>query len=384
MKESNILIVLPSISIKWWIEKSATTIWNELSMKWYNVFYLTTYKSLKLKHHIFWKEIAINFIKSTNVLVKIFSLLYIWYYIKKYSSLYNINTSISFWDNWNFYNTISKILWNKSKIIISIRTSINESVPRLNKVLLKYLYPKADFVVPIVKEERQNLIQNYWIKPKKIQSIYNMFDIKWIQKKSEENLWEYQYLFNNGKFTFINIWRLSKQKNQKLLLKAFDKFHQRNINTQLLILWDGELKDELKIQKQSLSSNKDIHFLWVHENPYKFLANSDIYVSSSSYEWMSRVLIEAMACWLPIVTTDHPTWAKEIIKKDIQDFRMVKRVSKEEYGILVPVDNQRYLTEAMQDLYNNKGLQRHYSQKSKKRAKEFNIDNLISDWEMIL
>ncbi|MBS8122304.1 glycosyltransferase [Candidatus Vampirococcus lugosii] len=283
----------------------------------------------------------------------------------------------------NFPNILSKYFGSKSKIVISIRTNINKK-SGLYKKLIKFLYPKADFITPIVKEGSQNLIQNYGINPKRIQNIYNMFDIKVIQEKSKEDLGDYQELFNNGKYTFINIGKFINAKNQKLLLNAFDKFHQKNPNTQLIILGDGELKEELKNQRKSLSSKEDIYFLGVHENPYKFLANSDAYISSSSWEGMGRVLVEAMACGLSIISTDHPTGAKEIMKKDIQSFEMVDGVSKDKYGILVPVDDEKSLTQAMQDLYDDKDLQGHYSKQSKLRAKDFDVENIINEWENVL
>ena len=60
------------------------------------------------------------------------------------------------------------------------------------------------------------------------------------------------------------------------------------------------------------------------------------------------------------------------------------QVSKEEYWILVPVDDEKSLTQAMQDLYDDKDLQDYYSKQSKLRAKDFDIENIITEWESML
>lgn len=378
----NILIIISWLKIWWWAEKSATMVWNWLYKKWYTIKYLTFYDA-KEKYNFKWEEFCLYEKISNNPLINLFKLFKRAYQIKKYWKKNNIDTFLSFMEEANFPNILSKFLWNKSKIIVSIRTNIDKK-SWVYKKLIKYLYPKADFITTIVKEWSYNLIQNYWIKPEKVQNIYNMFDIKNIQEKSKEGLWEYKNLFSNWKFTFINIWRFFKPKNQELLLDSFYKFHKKNTNSQLIVLWDGELKQELQNKKESLSSSKDIHFLWLHKNPYKFLANSNAFVFSSSWEGMGRVLVEAMACWLPVVSTDCKVWPKEVLRKNSTNFDMVNLVSKEEYGILVPVDDENSLFQAMQDLYDDVDLQKHYSKQSKSRAKDFDVGNVINEWENIL
>jgi N-acetylgalactosamine-N,N'-diacetylbacillosaminyl-diphospho-undecaprenol 4-alpha-N-acetylgalactosaminyltransferase len=105
---------------------------------------------------------------------------------------------------------------------------------------------------------------------------------------------------------------LTYQKGQDRLLKGFDIFHQNFPDTQLVILWDGELKEEYLALKNSLTSGEDIHFLGNKENVYKYLSKSDCFVLSSHFEWFAVVLLEAMATSLPIISTDCPTGPKEI------------------------------------------------------------------------
>lgn len=375
----NILIIISWLKIWWWAEKSATMVWNGLYEKWYNIKYLTFYEA-KEKYDYKWEEFCLNEKISNNPLINFYKLLKRAWQIKKYCKKNNIDTVISHMEHANFPSILSKIFWNKSKIT---SVSHNNSLNKENYIqkLIPFFYKKSDIIVPVSKEEKKILQEKFWIKEEKILPIYNMFNISNIQEKSKEDLLKYKNLFNNWKFTFINIWRLSKPKNQQLLLNSFDKFHQQNPNSQLIILWDGELKEELQTQQKSLSSKEDIHFLWNQVNPFKFLANADCFVLSSLWEWFPMVIPEAMTCWLPLILSDFKTWAKESIMNEIQNFDEVKNISKEEYWILVPVDDENSLSQAMQDLYDDKDLQEYYSKQSKIRAKDFDVENIISEWE---
>ncbi|UFX83530.1 glycosyltransferase [Candidatus Absconditicoccus praedator] len=381
--KKNILIVIENLLVGGGAEKSATILGNGLEKKGYNVVYLTFTNGEKKYHHTS-KEICLNYQKPTTSIQALIYMIKRAWQIKKYCKKHKIDTSLSFLEAANFANVFSKILGNNSRIMLSVRSNIKSSKSKNEKKMIKLLFPKADYITTIAKEEAQNLIRDYGIKPEKISNIYNMFDIQEIQNQSKEDLGEYQELFNNGKFTFINIGRFVRAKNHKMLMEAFDKFHQQNPNSQLVILGDGPLKEEVEEQKNSLSSSADIYFLGVYNNPYKFLANSDCFVFSSSWEGMGRVLVEAMACGLPVISTDCQVGPKEVLRKDVQIFDEIQNVSKEEFGILVPVNDSEKLSEAMELIYNNEELRENYKEKSKLRAKDFDVGKIINEWESIL
>lgn len=376
-----ILILISSLKLWWWAEKSATLVWNELYKKWYEISYLTFYQSEK-KYDFFWSELCLNEKITTNIFKNIFKLFYRAYNIKKYCKKNNINTVISHLEEANFSNIISKLFLNKSKIIV-VNHSNPFNQPFLTRKILP-IYSFSNLIISVSKESKNIFIEKFSINPKKIKVIYNMFDIKNICKLSNEEIINYDILFKKNIFTFINIWRTTKAKNQKLLLNVFDKFNQKYKNTQLLILhWDWELEEDLKKQRELLLSKENIHFLWNQKNPFNFLKKSDCFVFSSIFEWFPMVIPEALACSLPVISTDCPTWPKEALNLNIS-FTEVNDIFKWDYWILVPNNNLEKLYEAMEMIYLDEDLKNNYKKKSLERSKDFDINNIIKEWEKII
>lgn len=91
----------------------------------------------------------------------------------------------------------------------------------------------------------------------KIKLIYNSIDSFKIESFKQESIWNYSFLFDNGKFNFVTVWRLNKIKNQKLMIKSFVELNKKSTNTTFDFGW-MRVRNELKIA----SNNENIHFLW--------------------------------------------------------------------------------------------------------------------------
>ena len=110
---------------------------------------------------------------------------------------------------------------------------------------------------------------------------------------------------NTKKFTFLNVGHLDIKKNQLGLIKAFKKSFFGQNSFQLKIVGDGSelknLSDFIRNEKLDLQ----VHLLGKkNRNEVKFeMQQADCFVLSSYHETFGVVLIEAMSCGLPVLST---------------------------------------------------------------------------------
>ncbi len=110
---------------------------------------------------------------------------------------------------------------------------------------------------------------------------------------------------NKKVFKFINIANLNKNKNQSLLIKSFVNSFKNNSNVSLSILGSGLEYHSLKKEIEELNMQNQIilYGFATRDEVIKELQSSDAFVLSSEYETFGVVLIEAMSCGLPVIST---------------------------------------------------------------------------------
>jgi N-acetylgalactosamine-N,N'-diacetylbacillosaminyl-diphospho-undecaprenol 4-alpha-N-acetylgalactosaminyltransferase len=290
----------------------------------------------------------------------------------------NIDISLSFMNRPNYINNISKILGNKSKIIINER-----AMPSLqhksgvkgfiNRVLIKKLYSKSNIIMANSIGNSLDLVNNF--NAGNVITINNPFDIKNINKLSKE----YAEVDKNN-FTFITIGRLDNGKNHQLIISAM-----KGIDAKLYIIGNGELREKLEKQIKDLRLINKVFLLGHQKNPYKYLSKVDCFVFSSNNEGFPNVLVEALACGLPVISTDCQSGPREILAPMSEmGFKLSNDIELSEYGILFPTNNKNYLEQAMKIIINNSILRDNYINKSIQRANDFNLENIIKKYKDVI
>lgn len=105
-------------------------------------------------------------------------------------------------------------------------------------------------------------------------------------------------------YNFINMGRLSPEKGQDNLIKAFAQFHQGFPNSKLFILGEGLLRKDLEALIEELKIEESVFLVGQVENPFKIMKKCDCFVLSSHYEGQPMVLLEAMTMGMKILATD--------------------------------------------------------------------------------
>ena len=185
----------------------------------------------------------------------------------------------------------------------------------------------------------------------------------------------------NEDFSFINVGRFEPQKNHFLLIEAFKKI---NSDVKLYLIGDGYLREELEKKVKNANLEEKVIFLGRQKNVFNFLSKANCFVLSSNYEGFPNVLIEALACELPIISSDCPSGPREILAPNTDFTKQTKDIEFAEYGILTPIGDVDKLADAMKKIYEDKNIRYEASKKAIKRAKDFEIEKIIKEWENII
>lgn len=391
MTKETILITIPYLS-NGGAEKVAANLSLGLSKK-FNVYMVVTEN--KINYLFSGKLINLNVptsLKKNIFGYLIYELLYTLKLFILKRKLKNPIT-ISFMETANIPNILSG-----GKAVTSIHEFRPISRPSIKKkiaeFLIRSLYNKSKINVACSVGVEQSLNKIYNINKEKTITIYNPIIISEINNLMKKRLTKSEKrIFRNP--VIISIGRLTYQKAQWHLIYAFKKVKKQIPNSKLVILGEGELKSELLKLCEKLDLKKDVYFLGYKKNPYKYLYHSSVFVLSSYYEGFGLVIAEAMACGVPVISVDCLAGPKEIISPELVD-KKIKRMKYGQYGILIPpmkktdifheglTREENILADSIIDLLLNKSLRKHYSNKGRKRALDFDIKNIIHKWLQVI
>lgn len=385
MTKKKVLIVISSLKIGGGAERVAATLGTELYNRKYEIHFLTFYKHSN-NYEFKGKHVCLNENFKENVLSKGLKLFSRARKIAKYCKKHNIDTCVSFMEAANFPTILSRSLFgNKSKIVISIHNNPNKLYDKKTEYyLMKLLYNKSHLIIG-VSEILTNKLKK--LKLKNLKTIYNINNISEFTSKSNINS-NLKIKFDSKDFTFINIGRLNKQKGQKHLIRAFSKINYEN--KKLLILGEGNKREELEKLIKSLQLEKNVFLLGNIGNVYPYIKQSNCFVLSSIHEGFGLTLVEALSLNTPVISTDCQVGPREILAPSLKLNEKIQYPYFGEFGILTkPFSNnsnekqEQELSKMMEKIIGDKKLQQQYS-KGLKRAKDFNISNIIKEWEKIL
>jgi glycosyltransferase involved in cell wall biosynthesis len=190
------------------------------------------------------------------------------------------------------------------------------------------------------------LSKKYGIPEDKITVIHNPCDVETILKMKNEPLDESeQSLFDNCSPVIINVGRMVRAKGQWHLIRAFKYVSDEIQNARLIIRGDGPLRNYLTRLKDELGLQDKVIFLGWHSNPFKYLARSTLFCLPSLWEGFGNVVVESLACGLPVMSADCLSGPREILAPRTEyKVERLREPEYGEYGILMPVMDGKLYT----------------------------------------
>ncbi len=173
----------------------------------------------------------------------------------------------------------------------------------------------------------------------------------------QEQLWGAGFQYH-----VLSVGALKAQKDHANLVRAFALL-PADFNAKLIILGEGELRPNLENLIEELGLQSRISMPGFVADPYPWFGTADLFVLASQWEGFGNVIVEALECGVPVVSTDCLSGPAEILEYG-------------RYGKLVPIANPEAMAEAIAVSLNES----HDRSKLMSRAAEFSVSNISSQY----
>jgi glycosyltransferase involved in cell wall biosynthesis len=193
---------------------------------------------------------------------------------------------------------------------------------RLLPILARLLYPRADAMVAVSGSAADDLATSAHLPRERIRVVHNPVVTPSLLEKAQAPL-NHPWFAAGEPPVVLSAARLHPQKDLPTLIRAFTIVQSRR-PARLLILGEGSERPALEALISKISLEDSAALPGFIPNPYPYMAHAGVFAFSSAREGLPTVLIEALACGTPVVSTDCPSGPAEILQNG-------------RYGKLVPV-----------------------------------------------
>lgn len=232
----------------------------------------------------------------------------------------------------------------------------------------RVVYGAVDRIVATSRGVADDLTRNFGVSPNVIRVLPNPIDLGAVRARAAEPIAPGEQL-RTGDPVVVAAGRLADAKNYPLLIDAIAQL-RTSIPARLFILGQGELEQSLRRQVNDRGLADAVTFLGFQSNPWKFIAQADVFALSSHYEGFGNVLIESMALGVPVVATASAG------TRDIVD--------SESAGLLVHTHTVDAFASAIGRVLHNPELRDAMSRAARHAAERFAAPGVIAEYDTML
>lgn len=171
-------------------------------------------------------------------------------------------------------------------------------------------FAQSDGIVSVSEECVEVLRREFPECASKIHCIENITSSGWIRKQAD--LFAPQE-YEGSTCNVLSVGRLGPQKGFDMAIQAAALLKQRGVNFRWIILGEGALRETLQKQINAEGLENMVFLAGTRNNPYPYMKHCTLLVQSSRYEGKSVVLDEAKILGVPIVATNYPTVADQVL-----------------------------------------------------------------------
>lgn len=220
--------------------------------------------------------------------------------------------------------------------------------PLKKNALSRRKYTKDVDAIIAVSEAVKNVLVKGGIEAKRIHVIPDGIDFSPYDEKSSKDYLCREFSFDRDDFLVGIVARLSDEKGHKYLIQASQYLRERTPKIKIVIVGEGPLRMDLDRQVKEIHGEDMVFFMGFREDIPQILKSLDVFVLSSEHEGLGSILMDAMACRLPIVAT-RVGGIPELIEH-------------RKTGLLVPPQRPKSLANAILEIYEDRELAKRLGQ----------------------
>ncbi|MCI5117036.1 MAG: glycosyltransferase [Candidatus Electrothrix sp. LOE1_4_5] len=243
---------------------------------------------------------------------------------------------------------------------VSCIKTLNVS-PLFLKFLMRVTYPFANGIIAVSQGVKEDLCRLGKFSDNEVEVIYNPAatgaSLYCEERETRENIWGKGF-----KHHILSVGSLKRQKDHATLIRAFAQL-SGGLKVKLTILGEGPLRGELETLVNQLGLEEQVVMPGFITDPKPWFRTADIFVLSSQWEGFGNVLVEALECGVPVVSTDCTSGPSEILDNGL-------------FGKLVPVGDVAMLAQTIEESL----LESHDHDALIRRSKDFSVDRISTQY----
>lgn len=226
-------------------------------------------------------------------------------------------------------------------------------------------YGATDLIVATSHGVSRDLTSAFAIDPARIRVLANPVDLDRVRAAAAEAIDENVLPPGTGPL-IVAAGRLADAKNYPLMIEAFAALRQKT-PARLCILGQGELEGQLRQMIAARGLGASVSLGGFQANPWKYIARADVFLLTSRYEGFGNVLIEAMACGVPVVATAS-AGTRDIVQHGTD-------------GLLVEIHSPKTVADSVASILESPERREAMARAARRAADRFAVDQVIARYD---